>query len=76
MSNSLTVGDGTTSFIVSSPSNGLFTLTPPPYRCAKHGEVQGIGPVILTDAKGNEISRHCMKCYQEMIAANCCEVAK
>jgi len=49
---------------------------PPKYHCPKHGVVEGIGPVILSDGHGNELSRHCMKCYQELVAANCCEVTE
>ena len=52
-------------------SSGVFSWRVPPYRCPKHGIVDdGVGTVDLTDGTGVILSKHCMKCYQEWIAAN------
>ena len=61
---------------ISTVSSGLTLSFKPKYRCQKHGVVEGIGPVIISDGNGNTISEHCMKCYQELIVANCCTIER
>lgn len=61
-------------FTIKSTATNIFSWKPPAYTCPKHGIVDDGNGTLQLLIGGVVISKHCMKCYQEWIAANIPEV--